>query len=102
MPAPSDAHEIAGLSGVSGVSARPLARAPIRTRSASVTVSAWRLEVTSDQGPGAIVLAEPPTGETHYRGEGIFLGWPQERLAEVYAALQPPDEDGGLDTPQLG
>jgi hypothetical protein len=99
MPAPENAREIAGLRGVS---AQPLARVPIRTRSASVTVSAWRLEVTSDQGPGTIVLVEPASGESHYRGDGIFLGWGQERLAEVYAALRARDEEGGLDTPQLG
>jgi hypothetical protein len=99
MPAQENAREIAGLSGVS---AQPLARVPVRTRSAGVTVSAWRLEVTSDQGPGAIVLAPPSTGEAYYRGDGIFLGWAQERLAEVYAALRARDEDGGLDLPQLG
>jgi hypothetical protein len=77
-------------------------RVPIRTRGGSVTLSAWRLDVTADQGAGAIVLAEAPTGETHYRGEGIFLGWSQERLAETYAALQPPDDSGGPDVPQLG
>src|SRR5258708_19170122 len=97
MPAPEDANEIAGLSGVS---AQPLARVPIRTRSASVTVSAWRLDVTSDQGPGTIVLIEPPNGGGHYPGDGIFLGWAQERLAEGYAAL-PAREDGGLDLPPL-
>ncbi len=67
-----------------------------------MTLSAWRLEVTSEEGSGAIVLVEAPTGETHYRGEGIFLGWPQERLGEVYLALQPPEEGGGPDVPQLG
>jgi len=99
MPAPENARDIAGLSGVS---AQPLARVPIRTRSASVTVSAWRLEVTSDQGPGTIVLVEPASGEAHYRGEGIFLGWEQERLAEVYTALRARGEEAGLDSPQLG
>jgi hypothetical protein len=99
MPAPENAREIAGLRGVS---AQPLARVPIRTRSASVTVSAWRLEVTSDQGPGTIVLVEPASGESHYRGDGIFLGWDQERLGEVYAAFRAGDGEGGLDTPQLG
>jgi hypothetical protein len=77
-------------------------RVPIRTRGGSVTLSAWRLEVRAEDGAGAIVLAEAPTGETHYRGEGILLGWSQERLAEVYAALQPPDDGGGPDMPQLG
>jgi hypothetical protein len=98
MPAPENANEIAGLSGVS---AQPLARVPIRTRSTSVTVSAWRLDVTSDQGPGTIVLVEPPNAGAHYRGDGIFLGWAQERLAEVYLALRA-REEGGLDLPQLG
>jgi hypothetical protein len=99
MPQPSDTPIFAGLSGLS---ASPLTRVPVRTRSTSVTLSAWRLEVTSDQGSGSIVLAEAAAGEAYYRGEGIFLGWPQDRLAEVYHALQPPGEDQGLDTPQLG
>ena len=99
MPAPENAREIAGLSGVT---AQPLARVPIRTRSASVTVSAWRLEIASDQGPGTIVLVEPPSGESHYRGDGIFLGWEQERLAEAYATFRARDEEAGLDSPQLG
>src|SRR5258708_23295898 len=99
MPAAENGRESAGRRGVC---APPLPRVPIRTRPASVTVPAWRLEVTADQGRGTIVLVEGPSGESHYRGDGIFLGWDQERLAEVYAALRARDEEAGLDLPQLG
>ena len=81
---------------------KSLVRVPIRTRAAEVTVSAWRLELTCNEGTGAIVLAEPSSGEAHYRGEGLLLGWPQERLSDVWAALLPAGDDDGSDTPQLG
>ena len=37
-----------------------------------------------------------------YRGEGVFLGWPQERLEAAYRALLPPSEGPGDDHLQLG
>jgi hypothetical protein len=86
--------------GLSGVSARPLERVPIRTRSGTVTRSAWRLEVTSDQGIGSVIVAEAE--ETYYRGEGLFLGWSQERLALIYKALLPRSNEPPIQVPQLG
>ena len=42
--------------------------------------------------------------ETYYRGDGLFLGWSQERLAEAYQTLSRPTDGGDSDLtfPQLG
>ncbi|SRR5712691_1181674 len=88
--------------GLTGVRAAPRARAPIRTRGSGVTTSAWRLEIAADQGTGAIVSVEVSPQESHYRGEGLFLGWTQERLAAVHDALLPKSDEPPFDMPQLG
>jgi hypothetical protein len=88
--------------GLTGIRAKPLARVPIRTRGSNVTLSAWRLELSSDQGHGAIVIVEGEAEKPHYRGEGACLGWPQQRLAAVYAALLPREGETDMPTPQLG
>lgn len=90
------------LFGLSGVRAKPPERCPIRMRSSSVTQSGWRLEVRCDQGTGAIILAEAGLQETYHRGEGLFLGWPQERLASLYEALRPHASEPAFEPPQLG
>jgi hypothetical protein len=90
----------APLSGLTGVNARAPERVPTRTRGSNFTQGAWRLPITSDQGAGAIVLVEVPEAQ-HYRGEGLFLGWDQERLQAVYRACRP-EKDEALETPQLG
>jgi hypothetical protein len=79
-----------------------LERSSIRAREKSVTLSAWRLAIASEQGEGTITLIEASPGEVFYRGDGVFLGWPQERLGSAYAALAPKDEAATLETPQLG
>ena len=66
-----------------------------------MTRAGWRLEVECAQGRGAIVLAEASAAESWHRGEGILLGWTQEKLAEVYQALTRRD-DPEADSPQLG
>src|SRR5262245_66024175 len=105
MNDPADAPrppEAAPFDGLTHVRADPPERVPIRVRSSGATLSAWRMAISSDQGTGAIVLAEVGPTESHHRGEGIFLGWSQERLGAVYAALLPQDDettDSGL---QLG
>ena len=88
--------------GLTGVTAEPPRRVPIRTRSTSVTQSGWRVEIRCDEGTGAIVLAETGPGESCHRGEGLFLGWPQDRLAALYQAVRPRADDAPADTPQLG
>ncbi|HEY1435470.1 MAG TPA: hypothetical protein VGG65_08850 [Thermoanaerobaculia bacterium] len=91
--------EVAGL-----VEPRALAleRFAIRTREGSVTLAGWRLTVASAAGHGAIVLVELAPGSAVHRGEGVFLGWPQERLASAYAALLPGDPEPPFETAQLG
>ena len=79
-----------------------LDRFPIRQREGSTTQAAWRLSVASEEGPGAIVIVETSPEQTLYRGEGIFLGWAQERLAFAYQALLPGSEADGFEVPQLG
>lgn len=79
-----------------------LERHPIRVREGSATLSAWRLPVASEEGPGTIVLAEISPGRSFYRGEGVFLGWSQVRLEAAYRALLPKPEEKGLELGQLG
>lgn len=103
MPPDAAAPPPAGqteLFGLSGLSAKPPERVPIRVRSSDCTLSGWRLEVASDQGAGAIVLVE--TEARYYRGEQILLGWAQERLASLYEALLPRPDQSPFETLQLG
>jgi hypothetical protein len=97
MTAPNDE-----LWDPSAVNALPLERYAIRTRGTGFTRAAWRLRLTCDQGEGAIVLAEISSDEFYYRGEGIFLGWPQDRLESLYRGLLKDPGEAALDTPQLG
>jgi len=90
------------VAGLTNPRALSLERFPIRTRASSSTQSGWRLQVESDQGGGAIVLVESSPAETFYRGEGVFLGWPQDRLAAAYDALLPKPEHDGFEISQLG
>jgi hypothetical protein len=67
---------------------RSMERVQIRTRESNVTRSAWRMEVQCDEGLGTITLVD----DAFYRGEGLFLGWPQEELAGAYAGAQTHDD----------
>lgn len=92
--------------GLTAIETRPIERVLVRRRDSGVTTSAWRLDLTCDQGAGGIVRMELP-GETDdqpvYRGDGVFLGWSQERLAEVYEDLSRPTDDGSrFELLQLG
>ncbi len=83
--------------GLTAIEVRPVDRVLVRRRESQVTTSAWRLEVTCDQGAGGIVRVEvaTETGEQSvYRGDGVFLGWSQERLAEAYDSLSRPTDTG--------
>ncbi len=102
MPTDPQPSADEALLGLTGLSARPPERVPIRARSGTVTQSAWRLEVTSELGGGSIVLVEISDREAYYRGEGVFLGWSQDRLALAYKALLPRLHEGPVDVPQLG
>jgi hypothetical protein len=80
---------------------RDLSRVPIRLRDSEVTRSAWRMEIDSDDGPGTITLIEHD-GTLIWRGEGIFLGAPQEQLAAVYNELNTPPDEPAFELQQLG
>ncbi len=97
-----DPIEPKDFEGLVGIVAKPLERVNVRSRASQVTRSAWRLEVTSPRGNGAILMVEVSPQETHYRGEGIFLGWSQERLGGAYRALAPRTDDTDPEMPQLG
>src|SRR5215470_584410 len=93
--------------GLTGVSVSPMARVPVRRRESGITTSAWRVEASCDQGAGGIVAVDLAATSTCYRGDGLFLGWPQDRLAEAYRAFSAPSGaagDPGSDTElmQLG
>jgi hypothetical protein len=90
------------VAGLTDARALALERFAIRTREAGVTSAAWRLEVACAEGPGAIVCVDAATGPAHYRGEGVFLGWPRERLETAYFALRPVDSSPPLELNQLG
>jgi hypothetical protein len=96
IPAPP----VAGLN----VTGSRVARVAVRARDAGHTFSAWALSVDTLQGPGSIVRVEPSPGETHWRGDGVFLGWSAVRLAAAWDALRAaePEPEPGPDFPQLG
>ncbi len=88
--------------GVTNPRALALERFLIGLRGESAIQSAWRLSVASDEGPGAITRVEILPEETFFRGEGVFLGWRQERMAAAYLALQPKPKDDHFEMHQLG
>src|ERR1700737_5190532 len=77
------------LEGLSNPRVIALERFPIRTRESSSTLSAWRLEIVTDDGEGTIYLVEISPNRAIFRGGGVLLGWPQPRLAALYRALKP-------------
>jgi len=92
----------AAVQGLTNPRSLGLERFPIRARQMSNTLSAWRLTIASEHGEGAITLVETSSEEAFYRGDGVFLGWPQDRLASAYEALAPKDETAPFETQQLG
>jgi hypothetical protein len=90
------------IEGLGEVTATEPARIPLRMRGDAVTVSGWGIGVQATRGSGNIVLAEHGA-QRFFRGDGIFLGWTQERLETTYRALLPPAEGpSGDDHLQLG
>ncbi len=77
MPTPTEAKAVPGLEGATATAPE---RVPARTREGRITLSAWRMNVTTPNGAGAIVLVETNVGAV-FRGEGLFLGWAQDTLA---------------------
>ena len=79
-----------------------LDRVPVRMRENQLTLSAWRMEISSAKSPGAILLVDLPSGAV-YRGEGSCLGWSQEKLAALWQALSAaPSGEPAFELPQLG
>jgi hypothetical protein len=89
------------IEGLGEVRASEPVRVALRMRGSTVTVAGWRIGVEAPRGPGTIVLAENGP-QKFYRGEGVFLGWPQERLEAAYRALLPTSQGPGDDHLQLG
>lgn len=79
-----------------------LERFPIRTREGTATFSGWRLCVACEEGEGAIVRVDASASERFHRGEGVFLGWSEDRLAAAYDLLRPVSVEPGFEIHQLG
>jgi hypothetical protein len=79
-----------------------LERFLIRMRGGSSEQTAWRLSVACEEGQGAIVRVEGSAAETYYRGDGVFLGWAQDRLETAYRALRPTPDEPTFELHQLG
>ncbi|HEY3204122.1 MAG TPA: hypothetical protein VGL03_10720 [Thermoanaerobaculia bacterium] len=94
--------ESAAVPGLTNPRCLELGRASIRTREGSFTQSAWRLRVGCEEGEGMITLVEVSSAGALYRGDGVFLGWSQERLEAAYRALSPEDDEPGFEPSQLG
>jgi len=56
----------------------------------------WQMKIQCAQGTGTIVMA----GGTHYRGNGLFNGWTEAKMREVYIALS--DRGRSMEILQLG
>ena len=105
MSEPTSANDaVKNALGLTHVVAQPLERAAVRRRENQSTTSAWRLEIACEQGRGGIVLIELTAQTSCFRGDGIFLGWSQERLAEAYQMLTALDvaDDSHIELLQLG
>jgi len=89
------------IEGLGEVTAGAPARVPLRMRGAAVTMSGWRISVEASRGAGSIVVAEHGP-QRFYRGDGVFLGWTQERLEAAYRAVLPPPEGSSDEHLQLG
>lgn len=91
-----------GVPGLTNARGIGLERFPIRAREQTMTLAAWRLSASAEEGDGTITLVELPSGEILRRGDGIFLGWTQERLGRAYDALAPRDDTPPPEMLQLG
>ncbi len=76
---------------------RSLERVPIRVRESGATISAWQMTVDTPAGSGTIVLTD-----NFYRGDGVFFGWTQEKLAAEYQRLNTPPDEPRFELQQLG
>jgi hypothetical protein len=93
---PAPLNELANVTDVQ------LARVPICSRENGIKLSGWRLAVRTPRGDGTITLVDAAGGATFRRGEGLFLGWDQARLAAAYAQLLPKGSSPEPDPGQFG
>jgi hypothetical protein len=98
----SDLTDADVFEGLSDVAVAALESVPIRMRENGFALSAWRLSVQAGQGQGVIFLVQMPGGGALFRGDGIFLGWPQARLEAAYRRLLPSGGDPDPDPGQAG
>ena len=56
----------------------------------------WQMKVKCAQGVGMIAMIDV----AQYRGDGLFAGWTQEKMREVYNTLIP--AESAQDSIQLG
>lgn len=82
-------RKLSYLMGLSGVIPELPERVSIRTRANDLPLHAWKVQIACEQGCGALLRIQIPRQGIHYRGDGVFLGWPQERLAAAYQTLHP-------------
>ena len=94
--------EMTDLPALHNAVVRSLERFTIRTRDTEATQSAWRMEIESDGGRGAIMLVDLPEGQAIYRGEGVFLGWTQQQLATIFSRLRVGPDAPPFELQQLG
>lgn len=94
--------EVDPFEGLTAVAAGELERVAIRMRESELTLSAWRLGIATAQGPGTIFLVETLGGGGLFRGDGVCLGWPQQRLEAAYRRLLPGGGDPDPDPGQAG
>jgi uncharacterized damage-inducible protein DinB len=83
------------------IAMRSLERMPTGVREIGTTVSAWKMTVDSEHGVGTITLIDV-SGHPIYRGDGIFLGWPQDKLKDEYQRLNKPPDEPKFELMQLG
>lgn len=91
------------LEGLQQLRREGIARAPVRLRESASTLSAWRMDTGSSQGPGTIVLVDLSSDKHVFRGDGVHLGWSQARLSAVWQALSAgADDEPPFELPRLG
>jgi hypothetical protein len=88
--------------GEDGMEFQALERIAIRMRESRVTTSAWCLALRTRAGEGRIVRIECADRSALFRGEGVFLGWPQTDLEALYRRSLPPAPPSEPDAGQLG
>ncbi len=82
-------RKLSYLVGLSAVIPELPERVSIRTRANDLPLPAWSVQVASEQGWGTLLHLRIPRQGIYYRGDGVFLGWSQERLAAAYQTLNP-------------